>query len=177
MWKKISSRIVFNHPRMKLAEDSVELPDGTVVPYLRDADTNRHSVTLVCIDGDKVLVQKEYSYPPNQVLYQFPGGKVEQPEKIIAAGKRELIEESGLSPRHLQELGWYYVDNRRSNAKMHVLLAKNFAKREKRGGDAEEDIKSEWVTIADLEKMISDGEIVNYSMLAAWTMFRPNMDT
>lgn len=34
-WRRLSSRVVFTHPRIVLAEDEVELPDGKRSSYLR----------------------------------------------------------------------------------------------------------------------------------------------
>jgi ADP-ribose pyrophosphatase len=136
------------------------------VSYLTFAHTN-DSVTIVCIRDGKILLQREYSYPVSSVLYQFPGGKVEVSETPRAAAKRELQEESGYTVQSIRELGWYYPNNRRSAAKMYVFLAESVTEAEKQGGDQEEDIQSEWVTIANLESKISSREIVNFSVLAA----------
>ena len=122
MWKKISSKIVFKHPRLSLIEDIVELPSGDLVPYLK-FDKKNDSATVICTRNNKVLLQKEYSYPPNEVLYQFPGGKIEEGESAEIAATRELAEEAGIAAKTLKLLGCLYVYNRRSDAKMYVYLA------------------------------------------------------
>lgn len=170
MWKKIDSKKIFEHPRLTLEEDTVELPDGSHVPYLKYA-ARHDSVTAVCIRGDEVLIQSEYSYPPNEVLYQFPGGKVEMGEAPDAAIRRELIEESGIAASDLKQMGWFYVDNRRSDAKMFVYLASEPKQVEKTGGDHEEDISSQWIGIDELNRLVKSGEIVNGPLLVAWSFF------
>lgn len=171
MWKQISSKTVFNHPRLVLLEDEVELPNGNIVSYL----TFKHDhdgVTVICInDKREILLQQEYSYPPNAMLYQFPGGKTEEGEKPETTVQRELLEESGLHAGELINLGWYYTNNRRTAEKMHVFLAQNTSIGEKRGGDLEEDITSQWMPIAEFKQMITQGKITNFSVLAAWTLF------
>lgn len=157
---------------MKLAEDEVELPDGTVVPYLRDAQTNQQSVSLLCLKDNQVLLQQEYSYPPDEVMYQLPGGTVEAGETPEAAARRELVEESGYRAGQLEEIGTYYLNNRRSDAKMHVFLATNLTEVKKSGGDIEEVIDSEWVSLPELKKMIASGQIVNFSILTAWSLYQ-----
>jgi ADP-ribose pyrophosphatase YjhB (NUDIX family) len=72
-------------------------------------------------DG-KILLQKEYSYPPNETLYQFPGGAIEKNETPEKAAIRELAEEAKLKGE-LEYLGWFYVENRRTKAMLHVFLA------------------------------------------------------
>lgn len=170
-WKKISSKVVYKHPRITLIEDTVELPSGDQVEYLT-FEARGDSACVICTDGDMVLVQQEYSYPPNESLYQFPGGKIEANETATQGAIRELAEESGLKPGDITEIGWFYMDNRRTSARMHVYLASDCKLIEKIGGDKEEDIKSFWLTISDVDDKIKNGEIVNYSMLAAWSLLK-----
>jgi hypothetical protein len=71
-WKFISRQSLLDYPRMKIVEDSVELPDGKVTQYIREAPVDYSSVTIIAINHDgEILVQQEYSYPPNQVMYQL----------------------------------------------------------------------------------------------------------
>lgn len=171
MWKRLKTRTLLQHPRITIVEDDVKLPEGKKIKYLRFIG-KRHGVTVICLKNDNILLQKEYSYPVNKLLYQFPGGKIEAGETPNDAALRELVEESGLKPKSLVKLGWYYTDNRRTNSKMHVVLAKNVAVSKKNGGDIEEIIKSEWMTIVHFKRMIKGGEINNYSVLAAWALFQ-----
>ncbi len=172
MWKKLGTKILFKHPRITLVEDKIKLQNGNIVPYLRFIENNIASVTIICFQDDLVLVQSEYSYPTGEILYQFPGGKVEKNENIKKAAKREILEESGINIKHISEIGWYYVNNRRSDLKMHVFLSQDFTFCKKKGGDEEEDISSEWLSIAKIDKLITNGKIVNFSFLAAWSLFK-----
>jgi 8-oxo-dGTP pyrophosphatase MutT (NUDIX family) len=172
MWKKVNSRKIFSHPRIELTEDEILLPSGSIVSYLK-FEQMHDSVTVICIrKGKEILLQREYSYPPDALLYQFPGGKIESGESAEDGARRELKEESGYKARNLSLLGWYYIDNRRSAAKMYVFLVANPVPCEKEGGDQEEEIVNEWATIESLEHQIAQGEIVSFSLLSAWTLFR-----
>ena len=146
----------------------VELPSGEVTSYIRLAGHN--AVTVICLRDDEILLQREYSYPPEEVLLQFPGGKIEGSETPEHAAARELREELGFTFSECERLGWYYISNRRSDAKMYVILAKHVAPCEKIGGDAEEDIELFWIPLGKIKDMIAQGEITNMSMLAAWAL-------
>jgi len=82
-WRRLSSRVVFTHPRIVLAEDEVELPDGKRSSYLRQVYQGKGGVIIICQNGGKVLIQREYSYPVDDILYQFPGGKIEPGEIVV----------------------------------------------------------------------------------------------
>lgn len=170
-WKQISSKVLYKHPRLTLIEDEVELPTGEIVHYLKFGGHKRAAATVVAIKNDQVLLQQEYSYPPDEILYQFPGGAVEKDEAPEAGANRELIEESGYTAGKLEQLGWYYVDNRRTDTKMYVFLATEITPCKQEGGDREEFIESTWVPITSMPERIAKGEITNFSVLAAWTLY------
>lgn len=173
MWKKIKSDTIFKHSRLTLTEDVVLLPTHKKIKYLRILETVKASVTILCIKDNCILLQREYSYPCDKILYQFPGGAVEDSESPIEAARREALEESGLLVKKLQDIGWYYTNNRRSDHKMYVYVAYETILAPKNStGDDEEKITSQWVPIEKIPDMIKNDEIVNYSILAAWSLFK-----
>ena len=75
--------------------------------------------------------------------------------------------------KNFQQIGWFYTDNRRTNAKLYVVCARGtFRDNYSLQPDETEFISSDWLEINKLEQMISNGQIVNYSMLAAWALFK-----
>ena len=48
-------------------------------------------------DRDKVVLIRQYRYPLGGYVYEFPAGLVEDGEDMLAAGIREMYEETGLS--------------------------------------------------------------------------------
>lgn len=169
-WRTLSSRTLLEHPRLTVAEDTVELPHGKVIHYVHYPYHGRGGVIVVCRRGNAILVQQEYSYPVDEVLYQFPGGKIEAGEDARTAAQRELAEESGIAMNNLRECGWFYADNRRTNAKLHVFYGEYTGVDCQHQPDDTEQIISQWLPIADIQSMIAVGKITNYSMLAAWAM-------
>ena len=130
------------------------------------------AVTVVCRHSDgKILLQKEYSYPPNQKLFQFPGGGVPADEKPENGAIRELREESGFRANKLKLLGSYLENNRRSTAKFYVFLGTNLVK-DPLPADEVEDIESFWFSEDEIENMIASGKIINAHVLTAWTLYK-----
>ena len=170
-WKTLSRKEVFEHPRMHLVEDEAELPDGHVVKYLRHAPAISHSVTIIAVnDTGELLLQREYSYPPDEVMWQLPGGSIERNESVIEAAGRELSEESGLVAGEYKIIGYYYVNNRRSDQKQYVVVGRMLSQNIKRG-DQEEFIESRWMPVAEVERKIRDGEFHNMNLLASLNMW------
>lgn len=170
-WKRISTKEVFTHPRMSFLEDRVLLPNGKEVDYLRRKDTGKAGVTVIAKKDGQILLSQEYSYPPDAILYQFPGGGVNAGEDPEVGADRELREETGYGAKKYTFLGKYYDDNRRSAEFMHAYLAEDLVENPLSTGDMEEEITSAWYTEAEIEEMIRDGSIVNVHALAAWGLY------
>jgi ADP-ribose pyrophosphatase len=169
-WERTGSKALLKHPRISVYEDDIVLPNGSRSTYIHLGE-EKNSVAIVAVDDTgRGLVQKEYSYPPDQWLYQFPGGGVEDGEELYDAALRELSEESDVTG-DLELMGWYYTDNRRKKDKQHVFLAKNitpFAGQK----DPEEDFENYWFEPKKIDSMIKDGEVLTESMLAAWSIYK-----
>lgn len=165
-WQRLDRKQVFTHPRMELVEDTVALPDGQQISYLV-APAKHHSVAVLAINAsNEILVQREYSYPPDVVMWQLPGGAIEEGEEIIAAAKRELSEESGYSAKNCTILGFYYTDNRRCDARQYVVLCTDIISQVKEK-DPEEYIESQWLSVDQINQLVGTGEIHNVNFLAA----------
>jgi ADP-ribose pyrophosphatase len=169
-WKKISGKTLLVHPRLHVVEDQVALPDGATTSYLHFEDYKSAAMVLVIKDG-KILVQHEYSYPPNKVMVQLPCGAIDEGEDPEAAANRELMEETGYTATRLELLGSYYMDNRHTDAKMYVYLATDVVPCEKSGGDPQEFIDPFWVPFASIPKDIASGKIDNITILVAWAFY------
>ena len=171
MWKKISSKKLFTHPRITLVEDEVGLPSGKTTQYLRFENTGTGAMVIAQRNDGKILVQKEYSYPVDEKLYQFPGGGVEQGESLKVGAARELAEEGGYKANLMKELGWFYVNNRRTDSKIHTFFASDLSEH-KLPHDDEEEFESFWFTESEIDELIKNGGVTNYSLLAGWALYK-----
>ncbi|MFA4817095.1 MAG: NUDIX hydrolase [Parcubacteria group bacterium] len=171
MWKTASSKEIFNHPRLTLIEDEIILPNGHKISYLRFKDDGSCAVTIIAKRDGKILLQREYAYPPNQKLFQFPGGAVSANEKPEEGANRELMEEMSYRANKLELLGSYLIDNRRSAQKMYVFLGSDLVE-ESLEKDTEEEIESFWFSEDEIARMIKNGKIINVHSLASWCVYK-----
>lgn len=170
-WECISQKQVFRHPRLQLTEDTVVLPSGKEIAYLREEPAKAHSVAIIAVNANgQILLQKEYSYPPNKTLWQLPGGAVELDEDTIDAARRELAEESGFTADDCSIIGSYYLNNRRTDRKQFVVVCSNL-RRKTLPPDDEEFIESIWVDFTKVKHMVATGEIDNVTLLAALQLY------
>ena len=170
-WRLLASRLVFEHPWLRVFEDTVELPSGTRLQWLR-IPHERDTVQVICVDDEeRVLVGYQYNHPPGRVVDEFPGGGVGPDEEYEAAARRELLEETGVYARQVRQIGAFLVHNRRSGIQCRVFVATDLEQRTATPEEGEATLV-EWVPLAEMDARIRAGEIENGILLAAWSIFR-----
>jgi ADP-ribose pyrophosphatase len=169
-WKKISSKVLLDHPRISIIEDQVILPNGKTTDYIKVGKRNNGAMIIAENSSGEILVLKEYNYPTNSRLYELPGGGIEENETPEAAAHRELAEEGGLSG-DIKLLGWFYANNRRTDTKMYVYLATNLSPVTAQQDD-EESFERFWMTPNEIDDLIKKGEFQTWSGLSGWAFYK-----
>lgn len=101
--KRIAGEVVYEGTFLKVQLDTVELPDGkhATREFIRHPGA---VVILPVFDDGKVLLERQFRYPVNQVFIEFPAGKIDPGENPLDCAKRELEEETGYTASSWQFL-------------------------------------------------------------------------
>lgn len=80
--------------------DTVRLPDGDTA--VREYVKHPGAVMIIPLLEDahgepRVVLERQFRYPVGQVMIEFPAGKLDAGEDILACARRELLEETGYS--------------------------------------------------------------------------------
>lgn len=132
----------------------------------------RHGPSVVILARDaagRVLLERQLRYAVGERLWELPAGGVEPGEAPLAAGKRELLEETGFRARRWRRLGRFYSSPGFVDEEMHLYLAEGLAPGPRRL-EADEEIASRWFTPAEMRGLIAAGKIHDAKTLAAWTL-------
>ncbi|APW38729.1 ADP-ribose pyrophosphatase [Rhodoferax koreense] len=84
--------------------DTVRLPDGSSAT--REFIKHPGAVMVVpMLDDGRVVLERQYRYPLQQVMIEFPAGKLDAGEDTWDCARRELFEETGYTAREWSRAG------------------------------------------------------------------------
>ena len=158
-FRKLSEREIHAGRVVRLTESVFATPDGGRM--LRDVVHHRGAVAVVAVDGDEVVMVRQYRAPVGGELLEIPAGTRDaEGEDPASTAHRELAEEAGLACESLEELGSFFNSAGFSDELTSLYLATGLSEVPRRPDGAEE----EWMTVervklGDVEAMIDRGEI------------------
>ncbi|MFB7843292.1 NUDIX hydrolase [Microbacterium sp. NPDC056052] len=167
-WRWLSTREV-HRGRVRIDADEVELPGGARTVHEVDRSAPFSVSTLVVLGGDVVLA-RQYRYPIDRWILDLPGGAGDPGEAPADAARRELEEELGLIADELTPLHVFATNPGRSVGKTHVFLATAVRRGHAATHDPAERVRSVRMPLAELDRLIAEGEILDPTLLVARTM-------
>jgi 8-oxo-dGTP pyrophosphatase MutT (NUDIX family) len=165
-WRTLASRVVYANSWVRLREDTVIRPDGREGIY--GVVEISPAVGIVAIsDGDEVALVTQWRYTLDKMSTEIPtGGSHASDQDMLAAAKRELREETGLSASTWRELGTIDSCNGVTDDVGHMFLATGL----RAGPDAqdpEEQLVLSWLPFGQVVAAVLAGEITEAVSVAA----------
>jgi 8-oxo-dGTP pyrophosphatase MutT (NUDIX family) len=133
----------------------------------------RDGVTVVALtaDGELVMVE-QYRHGTRALSLETPSGLLEEGEEPVAAGRRELREETGYEVEDARELGAVAINASWETAHAHVVLASGARKAGEPELDPGEDPRTRLVPIEEVWGLVRRGEIDSAVVLSALLLLR-----
>lgn len=156
---KVDGEIAYDGHFLKVSRDRVKLPDGKIT----QREFIRHPgavVILALFDDGRVLLERQFRYPNEQVFIEFPAGKIDPGEASLACAKRELAEETGYTATD-----WHFVCTIHnaiaySDEHLDLFLARGLTAGEARLDDGEF-LETFTATIPEMLEMVKKGDITD----------------
>ena len=155
-----STEEIYRGKIMNVIKDTVILPNGK--KSTREMIRHVGAVGIVPVTEDnKVVMERQFRYPVNQVITEIPAGKLDSKEEDrLAAAKRELLEETGITADEWIDLGVYYPAAAYTDEKITLYLAKGLHFGEQKL-DPDEFLNTELIPLKNLVEKVLAGEITD----------------
>ena len=167
---KVDSSRAYDGRLIKVDLDTVRAPDGStmhlemvrhpgaaaVVPLVGPADAADPAVLLI----------HQYRYAADGTIWEIPAGVLEPGEAPEACARRELLEETGATAKHLEHLTTVFTTPGFTDEKIHLFLATGITPGEPQHA-ADEFIEVEARPLTTVMEMIRDGDIVDAKSIVA----------
>lgn len=159
------SRIVLDTPIFRLREDTASHPhNGHTGRYvvLESPDW----VNIVALtDDEHIVLVRQWRHGSRTVELEIPAGLVERGESPLAAGVRELREETGYSPRDARIIGQVRPNCAYQDNTCFTVLAEGCTLAGDTAFDPGEDLELVKTPLRDVPTLVRDGTLRNGMVL------------
>ncbi|MEO6973826.1 MAG: NUDIX hydrolase [Rhodoferax sp.] len=166
--QKTFSQELFKGHFLHAFRDMVRLPDGTLAS--REYVVHPGAVMIIALLEDppgswSVVLERQYRYPVQRVMVEFPAGKLDPGEDVLACARRELLEETGYSARQWARAGVLHPAISYSTEFIDIWFARDLSPGQ-RQLDAGEFLDVFTATPAELLQWCCEGAVTDAKTLA-----------
>lgn len=171
-WQTLHTAPAFHNRWVTVAVDQVQLPTGQQYAYTRLEPVGVGVGVIGFNVAGEVLLEREYRHGVHEVIWQLPGGLAAHDEDLLAAGLRELREETGYAPDDsasaaVRYLGMVWDNPAFGTMCSHLYVAWNLVQVEQAQRDPAEFVTLHWVGVNWLKEAVRSGEIKDRVVVAA----------
>jgi 8-oxo-dGTP pyrophosphatase MutT (NUDIX family) len=169
-FRQTHEETVFDGRIIRVAVGEFETPSGAVIS--RDIVRHPGAVSVVPIVDDHVVLVRQYRAALGQELLEIPAGLRDVPdEPPERTAERELIEEVGLRPRHLDLVARFYNSAGFCDEYSYVFVATDFDAADAEAHGVEEQYMTiERVALDEVPAMIADGRLCDAKTIIGLTL-------
>ena len=165
-WTLLSERVVYEDRWVRVALAEVRLPNGRTYTYTTLRRVPGAAVVALNDHGD-ILLQREYRFPLDEIIYQLPGGLVDEGEAPLQTARRELREETGYEAEQWERLGVVQDNPGLIDGVTTLFLARGLHRVAETSQEWTEFLSVEWRALDWVQHQVQAGHITDRVLLAA----------
>lgn len=154
--ERIGSTQIHQGHLFSLRRDRLRMADGRELE--RDVITHPGAVVVIAVQGDDLLLVRQYRHAAGEALLELVAGTLEPNEEPIVTAGRELQEEAGYRAKKLTPLGGFYSAPGFCTEYLHLYLAEDLTP-SRLPGDADEEIELVRLSLSEAVQMALQGRL------------------
>lgn len=168
--RQLSSRLVYQNAWLSVREDRIQRMDGSHGIY--SVIDRPNAALVIAAERDGVHLVDQYRYPVAGRFWEFPQGCFpgRRDGDPVELARCELAEETGLRAGAITRLGGLFGWPGASGQVVDVFLATDLVPGPTNREPEEQDMRHQWFTRTEFERMIGDGRIRDNTTVAAYTL-------
>lgn len=133
-------------------------------------------VNVVAVTPEReVVLVRQFRFGTDAFSWEVPGGVIERGEDPVAAGVRELGEETGYVGVGARKIGWVHPNPAIQSNRCHFVLVEAAVPSAALAWDPDEEIEVATASLAEVRARIDAGEITHGLTLNALLFFQRTM--
>ena len=161
-WKVLESKYI--HPRFRI--DQCELPNGNSLEAMILEFRSWANILPVTRDHQAVLI-RQYRHGVREVMWEIPGGVVEEGEDPLEGARREMLEETGYASSKIIQVGKCYPNPAFQTNTLYCFLALDAEQVTEQALDGAEEIEIHLLPVERILPMIRNGEFLHALQVVA----------
>ena len=162
--KKLDSELIYKGKIIDVYKDKVLCPNGKE-SYREYVSHCKASCVMAKLPNGKFIMEKQYRYPYDAVLYEFPAGKCDGNEDPMLTARRELEEETGYFANKLAHIGEIYPTCAYSDEIIYLYYAEDLVKTEQHL-DENEAVELYEMTLEEIYDLLNNHELQDAKTVA-----------
>jgi ADP-ribose pyrophosphatase len=159
-WQQLDAVTVFEKYGRSIVEIRFKLPSGSIDTFTVRVEPPTVAVVALT-ENEEVVLTRQFRPGPRKVIYELPGGYVED-EEIKSAAERELAEETGYVG-NVSVVGSCFSDSYSASSKF-CGVARNVTPGLGRHLDPEEFIEVVTVPLTEFRRLLREGNIADVDL-------------
>lgn len=172
-WQVLESKYSYRDRWLALRSDTVRVPNGTILSPYHTIEFPDWVCAIALTQAREILLIEEYRHGVERLSVELPCGTPEdEAEDVLAAMKRELLEETGYAAEEWHALGSSTANTARQNNRVHSFLALDAHRVAEQKLDPGEIIKVHAVPWEKFVADLADGrlEVPGFHLAALWQL-------
>lgn len=172
-WKLISKKDVSPSSWFPIERRTYQLPNGKIIEDFTVSPIPDVAMVVAITKDQKIVLVKQYKPGADEIMYQFPAGRIEKKHvDLQELAQHELEEEAGIkvNKEDLQYLGRFTGFSTKSSEMVNMFLVVDCEFNSSQHLDETEEIEIYTFSFDEIDRMIETNKIICAQTVAGWVL-------